>query len=155
MKVDVQPIDFNIMVDKINNSLNWDAMIMGLTGDKIEPYEGANVWKSNGRLHVFDQRLPGPDGVAVAKDARDWEREIDSCFNKGATTFDLVKRHQYFDRYQQIVFDQVPIIYLAAVLDLTAMRNSIGNYNPTPIIHYVPKGSLHNIEEIYVKRGKH
>ncbi len=48
MKVNYQPIDFNILVDKVDQSLNWDAVVMGLTGDKIEPYAGANVWKSNG-----------------------------------------------------------------------------------------------------------
>ncbi len=156
IKVNYQPIDFNILIDKTNSSLDWEAVVMALTGDKIEPYDGANVWKSDGRLHMFDQRLPGPDGKTRCSDARDWEKEIDKCFDNGATTFDLAKRHAYFDRYQQIVYEQAPYIYIDSTLDLSAMSNRFGNYNPTPLAsYYNPKGSLHNIDEIYVKGAKH
>ncbi len=112
--------------------------------------------KSNGRLHIFDQRLPGPDGKIVCKDAREWEKEIDNCFDAGATTFDPTARHDYFNRYQQIVYEQAPFIYIDCSLDLSAINNRIANYNPTPLaIHYLPKGSLHNVEELYITGNKH
>jgi peptide/nickel transport system substrate-binding protein len=156
MKVNYQPIDFNVLIDKTSTSCDWEAVLMALTGDKIEPYDGANTWKSNGRLHMFDQRLPGPDGKTICTDARDWEKEIDHLFDQGATTFDLAKRHAYFDRYQQIAYEQAPFIYIDATLDLSALNNRFGNYNPTPLaIYYNPKGSLHNVEEIYIKGAKH
>jgi peptide/nickel transport system substrate-binding protein len=155
IKVNYQPIDFNILVDKSSNSLDWEAMVMGLTGSRLEPYDGANVWKSNGRLHMFDQRLPQSGDKIVVSDARDWEKEIDNCFDKGATTFDLAKRHQYFDRFQQIVYDQQPFLYLFTNLDLSAVRNRIGNYMPTPLgIGSSPRGSMHNIEEIFINDPK-
>ena len=155
IKVNYQPIDFNILVDKTSESLDWEAVVMGLTGSRLEPYDGANVWKSDGRLHMFDQRLPGTDGKTIVKDARPWEKEIDECFDQGATTFDPASRHKYFDRYQEIVYDKQPFIYLFSSLDITAMRNKIGNYMPTPLgLGYPPRGSLHNIEEIYIKQDK-
>ncbi len=151
MKVNYQPIDFNILVDKSSNSLDWEAMVMGLTGSRLEPYDGANVWKANGRLHMFDQRLPQSGDKIIVKDERNWEKEIDECFDKGATTFDIAKRHQYFDRFQQIVFDEQPFIYLFTNLDLSAVRNRIGNYMPTPLgTGSSPRGSMHNIEEIFI-----
>lgn len=156
MKVNYQPIDFNILVDKTNSSCDWEAVVMALTGDKVEPYNGANTWKSNGRLHMFDQRLPGPDGKVVCTDARPWEKEIDRCFNEGSMTFDVSKRHEWFDRYQEIAYQQCPFIYLDTALDLSALSNKFGNYNPTPMaIYYNPKGSLHNVEEIYLKGSRH
>lgn len=156
MKVNYQPIDFNILVDKTAHSLDWEAVVMGLTGDKIEPYNGANVWKSDGRLHMFDQRIPDDTGKTVVTDARDWEREIDRCFDQGATTFDEKERHKYFDRFQEIAYEQQPYIYLYCILDISAARNTIGNYLPTPIgISYNPKGSFHNLEEIYIARTSH
>ncbi len=155
IKVHYQPIDFNIMIDKTHNSLDWETVVMGLTGDKIEPYSGANVWKSDGRLHIFDQRLPDKKGKVNVSDARDWEKEIDSCFDQGAVTLSDTERHRYFDRYQQIVYEQCPYIYLFSILDITAIRNSIKNYCPTPLrVNYTPKGSLHNVEEIYVDKGE-
>ena len=147
-----QPIDFNILVDKVEHSCDWEAVVMGLTGSKTEPYNGASIWKSDGRLHMFDQRLAGSNEKVVVGDARDWETEIDQCFNKGATTFDTKTRQFYFDKYQQIAFEQQPFIYLYSILDLTAMRDKVGNYSPTPLgVLYSPKGSLHNVEEIYIK----
>lgn len=152
MKVNYQPIDFNILVDKCSNSLDWEAMVMGLTGSRLEPYDGANVWKSNGRLHMFDQRLPLSDDKIVVTDARKWEKEIDNCFDKGATTFDIAQRHKYFDRYQEIAYEEQPFTYLFTNLDLSAIRNTLGNYMPTPLgIGSSPRGSMHNIEEIFIK----
>lgn len=151
MKVNYQPIDFNTLIDKTETSLDWEAIVMGLSGSKIEPYDGANVWKSNGRLHMFDQRLPNANGEVIAADARDWEKRIDQLFDEGATTFDEAKRHACYDEYQQIVYDQAPFIYLYSMLDITAMRNSFGNYKPTSIVFYTPLGSMHNLEEIYVR----
>ena len=154
MTVNYQPIDFNILVDKAEHSCDWEAIVMGLTGSKIEPYKGASVWKSDGRLHMFDQRLPNKNEKIVVDDARDWEKELDDCFNKGATTFDTAARHVYFDKYQKIAFEQQPFIFLYSTLDLTAMRDTVGNYRPTPLgVLYSPKGSLHNIEEIYIKKN--
>jgi peptide/nickel transport system substrate-binding protein len=155
IKVNYHPVDFNIMIDKTETSLDWEAIVMGLTGDKIEPHSGSNVWHSNSRLHMFDQRLPDKDGVIIAPDARPWEKEIDRCFDEGATTFDQQKRHKIYDRFQQIVFDENPYIYLYSSLDITAMKNRFGNYKPTSIsVVYSPKGSMHNVEEIFVRRSK-
>jgi peptide/nickel transport system substrate-binding protein len=153
MKVNYQPIDFNILIDKTETSLDWEAIVMGLSGSKIEPYDGANVWKSNGRLHMFDQRLPNENGSVIVSDARDWETRIDELFDQGATTFDEAKRHACYDEYQKIAYEQMPFTYLYSMLDITAMRNTIGNYKPTSIVFYTPLGSLHNLEEIFV-RGK-
>lgn len=156
MKVNYQPVEFNILIDKTATSLEWEAMVMGLTGDKIEPYNGANVWKSDGRVHMFDQRLPDKAGRTVVTDARDWEKEIDSTLDLAATTFDDRERHKHFDRYQEIVYEQQPFIYLYCILDISSARNKVGNYRPTPIgITYNPKGSFHNLEEIYVSSRKH
>jgi len=154
IKVNYQPIDFNILIDKVSESLDWEAVVMGLTGSRLEPYDGANVWKSDGRLHMFDQRLPRLDGKITVNDARPWEREIDQCFDLSATTLDTTSRHKYFDRYQVITYEKQPFIYLFSNLDITAIRNRIGNYMPTPLgIGSPPRGSLHNVEEIYIKRG--
>ncbi|MBX9570126.1 MAG: ABC transporter substrate-binding protein [Candidatus Obscuribacterales bacterium] len=154
MKVNYQPIEFNILIDKVETSLDWDAIVMGLSGDRFEPYGGANVWKSDGRLHMFDQRLPDEKGTVHADDARPWEKEIDRLFDQGATTIDQKERHKIFNRFQEIAYEEAPFIYLYCPLLITAMYDYIGNYKPTPwCIIYTPKGSLHNIEEIY-RKGK-
>lgn len=155
IKVNYQPIDFNILISKVDHSMDWEAIVMGLTGPRLEPYDGANVWKSDGRLHMFDQRKPDSTGKIPVDDARDWEKRIDELFNKMATTFDEAKRHEYCNEYQAIVYEQQPFIYLYTPLLLTSIKNSVGNYKPMPLgINYTPLGSMHNLEEIYFYDNK-
>lgn len=150
MKVNYQPVDFNILIDKIDNSRDWEAMVMALTGNKIEPYDGANTWKSNGRLHMFDLRNIDDKGHVNVTDARDWEKKIDELFDKAATTLDEKERTKYFHEYQKVVYDNVPFIYLYNSYALTAVPNNIGNYSPSPlVVRYPPLRTMHNIEEIY------
>lgn len=155
IKVNYQPIDFNVLIDKTETSLDWEAIVMGLSGSRLEPYGGANVWKSDGRIHMFDQRLPDAKGKVRVPDARPWEKQIDQLFDKGAVELDEEKRHQYFDQFQKIAYDEVPVIYLYCQSLITAIHDRIGNYKPTPYgINYTPLGSMHNIEEIYVRKSK-
>jgi len=156
IKVNYQAIDFNIMTNRVHTSLDWQAIVMGLSGSRFEPYGGANVWKSNGRMHMFDTRLPDKNGEVKATDARPWETEIDHLLDTAAGTMDEQKRIDCYNRFQKIAYDKQPFIYIYDIVLLTAARNNLGNYKPTPYgIYYTPKGTLHNIEEIYKKGAKH
>jgi peptide/nickel transport system substrate-binding protein len=156
IKVNYQPIEFNTMTNRVHTSLDWQAIVMGLSGSRFEPYGGANVWKSDGRMHMFDTRLPDKNGLVKAPDARPWEKEIDRLLDTAAGTMDETKRRQCYDRFQEIAYEKQPFIYIYDIMLLTAAHNNIGNYKPSPYgIYYTPKGTLHNLEEIYIKGAKH
>ncbi len=152
MKVNFQMLDFNIINDKTGNSLNWEACLMALSpGDPLEPNDGANVYKSDGRLHLFDQRLPDSTGKVAVTDARPWEKQLDELFDRGAETLDKAKRKQIYDQYQKIIYDQAPFIYLVSPMTIIGARNTLGNYDPTPLSQGLTN-AMHNIEEIYKKK---
>jgi peptide/nickel transport system substrate-binding protein len=144
MKVNFKPIEFNVLVGKLSDSLDWEAVIIGLTGSSLEPHDGRNVWSSTGALHFFNQRK-GKD-LQTKADLRDWEAELDDLFEKGASVIEFEKRKPYYDRYQEIVYEQNPFIYLYSGLRVIAIRKKFGNINPTPL-----GGVLHNLEEVYVE----
>ena len=144
MKVNFKPIEFNVLVGKLTGSLDWDAIIMGLTGSSLEPNNGANVWYSYGSLHMFNLRQ-GKDAEAKA-DLRDWEASLDKLFSKGAITLDFNERKKIYDEYQQIVYDNRPFIYLYTPLNIYAVRTKFKNLSPTAL-----GGVLHNLEEIYLE----
>jgi len=144
IKVNFKPIEFNVLVGKLVDSLDWEAVVMGLTGSPLEPHSGRNVWSSSGALHMFNQRK-GTDLIET-KDILPWEKEIDTIFEEGAKTVDFNKRKQFYDRYQEIVWENNPFIYIYSPLRVYAVRNKFGNLNPTPL-----GGVTHNLEEIYVK----
>ena len=143
MKVNFKPVEFNSLVNKLVSTFDWDMVIMGLTGSPLEPNGGKNVWLSNGTLHMFNQR--GEDDFN--KGLLSWEKELDYLFEKGATALTFNERKKYYDRYQEIIYNEKPMIYLYSPLRITAIRNKFKNVYPTSL-----GGVLHNIEEIYIDK---
>ncbi|MFH2068534.1 MAG: ABC transporter substrate-binding protein [Candidatus Omnitrophota bacterium] len=135
IKVRFSPVDFNNLVNRMVSSYDWEAVILGLTGG-IEPHSGRNVWHSSGQLHLWNPRQKIPDTA--------WEKEIDDIFEKAACELDNAKRKVLYDRWQMIVSEEVPVIYLVNPAALYAVRNRFGNLRPTGY-----GGVFHNIEEIY------
>lgn len=141
MKVNFKPIEFNSLVNKLTNSYDWDMVIMGLTGTPLEPHDGKNVWTSKGSLHLFNQR----DNKSTIDDRLDWEKELDKIFDEASLKLSFEERKPLYDRYQTIIYNQKPIIYLYSPIRITAIRKKLKNIFPTSL-----GGLLHNLEEIYI-----
>ena len=80
------------------------------------------------------------------KPATAWEKRIDELFSLGVQELNQDKRKVFYDEYQQIVSDNLPLIYTVLSARQAAVRNKFGNLRPTS-----EGGAIHNIEEIYVK----
>ncbi len=146
IQVNFKPIEFNSLVNKITNSFDWDTIILGLTGSPVEPHNGKNVWNSNGPLHLFNQRsqnditgiLPYP-----------FEKRINDIFDKASLCLKFNERKKYYDEYQQIVYNEAPIIYLYSPIRIYAIRRKIKNLYPSTL-----SGLTYNIEELYIEEDK-
>ena len=145
MKVNFKPIEFNTLVNKLVNTLDWDMVIMGLTGSPLEPNGGKNVWMSDGTLHMFNQRLEGDENSSRF----DWEKEIDDVYVKGALATSFEERKKYYDEYQRIAYEQKPFIYIYSPIIITAIRTKFKNIFPSGLT-----GITYNIEEIYIDGGE-
>lgn len=144
IKVNFKPIEFNSLVSKLSNSLDWDAIIIALTGNPLEIHSGHNVWSSNGALHLFNQR--SDEDLAGSDKILPFEKELDKIYKEGALEVDFKKRKEIYDRYQKIVAQENPIIYLYSPTNIIAVRKKFKNIYPTPL-----GGALHNIEDIYIE----
>ncbi len=142
MKVNFKPVEFNSLVNKLTNTHDWDMAIMGLTGSPLEPHDGKNVWTSSGSLHMFNQR---PANYAY-DDRLEWEKELDEIFKEGALKLTYEERKPLYDRYQTIIYNQKPIIYLYSPTRITAVRKKLKNIFPTAL-----SGLMYNLDEIYVE----
>lgn len=142
MSVNFKPVEFNTLVNRLTNTLDWDMVILGFTGSPLEPYGGKNVWYSNGTLHIFNQRTkPDDDKIRYP-----WESRLNELFDKAALELDFNKRNALYEEYQQLIYDVKPIIYLYSPIRITAVRKKFGNIHPTEL-----GGVTHNLEEIYLK----
>ena len=142
MSVNFKPVEFNTLVNKLTNTKDWDMVILGFTGSPLEPYGGKNVWYSNGTLHMFNMRTEGEKAVLLP-----WEKRLDEIFDAAALELDFAKRKKLYEEYQQLIYEEKPLIYLYSPLMIYAVRNKFGNLHPTEI-----GGVMHNIEEIYIKK---
>ena len=143
IKVNFKPIEFNSLVNKLLNTYDYDMAIMGLTGSPLEPHGGKNVWYSSGPLHMFNQR----PADYKDDDRLDFEKELDDVFDKGSLKTDFKSRKVYYDRYQEIIYNEKPMIYLYSPIRITAVRKHLKNLYPTPL-----SGVGYNPEEIYIDK---
>ena len=146
IQVNFKPIEFNSLVNKITNSFDWDTIILGLTGSPVEPHNGKNVWNSNGPLHLFNQRSQNDiSGVLPYP----FEKRINDIFDKASLCLKFNERKKYYDEYQQIVYNEAPIIYLYSPIRIFAIRRKIKNLYPSTL-----SGLTYNIEELYIEEDK-
>lgn len=142
MKVNFKPIEFNSLVNKLVSTFDWDMVIMGLTGSPLEPNGGKNVWLSDGRLHMFNMRTPEEGKAKLLL----WEKELDYLYTQGALATKFEDRKKYYDKYQEIVYNEKPMIYIYSPVIIMAIRDKFKNIYPSNL-----GGLTHNIEEIYIE----
>jgi peptide/nickel transport system substrate-binding protein len=143
IQVDFQPMAFNALVKKMENTLDWEAMILGLSGAGIEPDGGRNVWSPDGRLHFFNQ-IPAPGQAPIeGRTVRDWEREIGRLYVQGGQELDDAKRKEIYAEIQRRAQAQVPFVFLVNPLSLSAVRNNIEGVKFSAL-----GGALWNLHEL-------
>jgi peptide/nickel transport system substrate-binding protein len=146
VEVDFTPVAWSSIVDKLDNSLNWDAIIMSFTGG-IEPNDGANLWSINGASHVFNLN-PQKGKLITNHQVADWEKKIDELYIQAAQELDENKRRQLYVESQIVTQQNLPFIYLVNPLSLSAIKDRIKgiNYSPSNGV----KGAFWNLYELKV-----
>jgi peptide/nickel transport system substrate-binding protein len=148
IQVDFSAIDFGTLVSRLNQTRDWDMVLIGFTGG-IDPHGSSNLWTSTGGSHMFNL---GPQvGQPPIQNwvVSDWEQAIDRLFQAGAQEFDEAQRRQIYGEFQVIVQEQVPVIYLAHEIALMAVRNTVDGINYSGL----PAWGLWNIEHLYRRQG--
>lgn len=145
IRVDFTPIAFNTLVDKLDDSLDWDCALLALTGG-IEPNSGANVWSVEGGLHMFNQNPQPPSEPIQGFTVSEWEQEISDLYIEGAQELDETQRKAIYAKTQQIAQEYLPFIYLINPLALAAIRNDFEG------VQFTALGSvtwnIHDIQEV-------
>ena len=139
MKVQVVPMEFRAMVDRLLNTHNYEAAVMGLVSGDADPTSEMNVWLSSGATHLWHPRQEKP--------ATPWESEMDRLMQQQLVTLDYAKRKSLYDRVQEIVAEELPVICLVSPNILVGAANRVGNFRPAILVPY----ALWNIEQLYVQ----
>jgi peptide/nickel transport system substrate-binding protein len=144
VEVNFTPIAFSSLVDKIDNSLNWDALLIGFTGG-VEPNDGANFWSVDGGSHMFNLKPQKGKSQITDRQVADWEKKIDDLYIQAAQELDESKRRLLYIETQKITQENLPCIYLVNPLSLSAVKNRVKGIDYSPI-----SGPFWNLYELKV-----
>jgi len=141
IKVNYQPIEFNTLITRINDTYEYECVLLSLGGGSTDPSSSMNVLKSDGYTHEWFPKQKSP--------VTDWEARMDKLMDEQHKTLDFAKRKALFDEVQQIMSSQVPLIYTVSPISYVAVRNEIANLRPSVLSYYRVSW---NAEELYFKK---
>jgi peptide/nickel transport system substrate-binding protein len=142
INVQVVTLEFHSMVDRLLTSYDYEAAIMGLVSGDADPTSEMNVWMSNGDTHLWHPNQTKP--------ATPWESEIDHLMEQQQVTLDSFKRKRLYDRVQEIVAEDLPVICLVGPDILVGASDRVGNLQPAIMDPY----TLWNIDQLYIKQSR-
>lgn len=122
LRVHVRPQSFPSLVERLNVTYDWDAILIGFTGS-IEPNNGANLLRSNGNLHLWNPRQESP--------ATPWEAEIDRLLDAGSAEPDPARRAGSYRRIQRILHEELPFIETVRQKTAIAFSTELRDFRPT------------------------
>jgi peptide/nickel transport system substrate-binding protein len=140
MSVHVVPLEFRAVIDRVFQTNDYEACIMGLGGGDADPNSDMNVWLSTGGTHLWNMHETTP--------ATAWEADLDRMMEQQLITLDYKKRKRIYDQVQQIISDNLPFVFLATPDVLVGASKEIANFRPASLEPYV----LWNAEELYFRR---
>lgn len=137
MQVHAVTLEFRSMIDRVTDSHDYEAAIMGLAGGDSDPNPAMNTLSSDGSTHLWcpDEKPPLPV----------WQAQLDDLMQKQLVAISYRLRKQIFDQAQEIVAREQPLVFLASPHVLVAAHEDLGNLRPAIIENYL----LWNSDEIF------
>jgi peptide/nickel transport system substrate-binding protein len=122
--VNVVTLDFPSLIERMTQSFDYEAILLGLTNVDLDPDGEMNVWLSSSENHQWNPQQKTPETP--------WEAEIDRLMRAQASSTDPKKRKEAFDQVQQIVVDQEPFLFLINKNALSAVSPAV--HGAAPVI---------------------
>ena len=127
-------LDFSTLLAR-TESFEYEATSIGFTGGG-DPSGGKAIYKSDGAFHLWN-----PDQV---KPETEWEARIDELFRKQEREFDEQKRIAIFYEIQEIISEELPLIFLNIPITFIGIQNRWKNVSISPM-----SPPLWNLDEVW------
>lgn len=141
IRLNIVTLDYQSLIERITRTYNYEACLLGLVNDDLDPDSQMTVWLSSGANHQWNPNQKTP--------ATAWEAEIDRLMRMQASTMDARRRKEAVDRVQQIVWEQEPFIYLINKDALMAISPRVRNVRPVVLRPQV----YWNVDQMWIAMG--
>jgi len=142
IRLQIITLDFPALIQRITQSFQYELCLLGLINVDLDPDGQMNLWLSSSANHAWNPNQKTP--------ATDWEAELDRLMQAQAAAIDATHRKLLFDRVQEIVWREAPILYLVNPNALVAASPTLRNLAPSVLRPQL----LWNIDRIYFERGR-
>jgi peptide/nickel transport system substrate-binding protein len=125
IRLNIVTLDFQSLLERTSRTFDYEACLLGLVNEEIDPNTVMNVWLSSSSNHQWNpnQKIP----------ATPWEAEIDRLMRAQASSFAPNQRKGYFDKVQDIVWEEAPFLYLVNKNYLYAISPALRNIAPAAV----------------------
>lgn len=137
IKVHVVPLETRAVLDRVLQTRDYEACILAFGAGDADPNVEMNIWLSSGPSHLWNP--------AQIQPATPWEAEIDRLMRLQLTTVKYEERKRLYDRVQQLVAENLPMIPLVAPRILVGAKTGLMNFRPAILDHY----TLWNVDELF------
>jgi peptide/nickel transport system substrate-binding protein len=139
MDVQVVPMEFRALVDRVFNTKEYDSVLMNLVNGDVDPTPEMSLWLSNGETHLWN--------LGENKPATPWEAELDRLMEAQMTTTDFAARKKLYDQVQGIVAENLPFVFLLSPNILVGAQSNVGNFRPGILEPY----ALWNADQLFLR----
>jgi peptide/nickel transport system substrate-binding protein len=122
IQLNVVTLDFPSLIERISRTFNYESVLMAWVNIDLDPSAQMNIWVSSAANHQWNPSEKMPQTA--------WEAEVDKFMQAQNASQDPKQRKSYFDRVQQIVAEQAPMLFLVNPNALSAVAASVKNVTP-------------------------
>jgi peptide/nickel transport system substrate-binding protein len=131
------PFENRALLDRVLKTHDYDAALMALASGDADPTSEMNVYMSSGPTHLW--RLGASAPLAP------WEKEIDDLMQRQLVERDVAARKRLYDRVQQLVAENLPMIPILSPNVLVGAKAGLGNFRPAILDPQV----IWNVDELF------
>ena len=128
IKLNIVTLDFASLIERLTKTSAYEACMLGTANVDLDPNLQMNVWMSSAANHQWNPNQKTP--------ATAWEAEIDKLMQAQSAEPNPDRRKRYFDRVQEIAWEQAPFLYLLNKNTLIAVSPSLHNVKAALIRPY-------------------
>jgi peptide/nickel transport system substrate-binding protein len=140
IEVTLDSVDSHTHYERIFSNYRYEAAILALAGGDADPNSEINVLSSQGGAHVWSLHPDHPP--------EGWQLEIDGLMQAQLVAPSNSERKRLYDRVQELVWENMPVIFLVSPHILVGAKNNVGNFKPAILSNY----TLWNADELFFYR---
>ncbi len=138
IEVRVVSLPHGAVVERLLQTFAYDLILLGFGSGDADPNPALPFLLSTGGLHVW--RLNDTEPLSP------WQAEIDALMKAQLVETDRQARKRLYDRVQEIVAEELPVIPLVSPHVLVGAQATVGNFRPA----ILEPNAIWNADELFL-----